>query len=164
MGLLSYTTSQIQKALDYCIDPTIFTMRQNSDTPSDQVISSADVYQDIVFTDVDAVTYGDFTYDGDVLTYTGASPILMQMNLACNVSSSVVNTTIHLEQFKNDLDDIGAESSTKCESVDALQTIGFSTPIILQPGDVLDMKIKSDKIATIGIWHFQVVLKQIKSL
>ena len=160
----NYTGKQFDKTKEFAYDPTIFKLKSNADLPMNQIIAVGDIdnYVDVVFSNIDFYVEGDLSYDGQVVTYNGTVPMDMTMNLSCSVESSATNTIIHIAQAQSEVIDAGSESSCKVESITAIQSLNTASFFTMQPGDTLNLKVKSDKAATIGIYHIQVVLKQIK--
>jgi len=158
------TGLQVDKTKDFAYDPTIFKLKSNSDTAMPQAIGAGDVntYVDVVFVNIDFDVEGDLSYDGQVVTYNGTVPMEMTMNLSCSVESTQPSTIIHIGQAQDGVIDPGSESSCKVETITALQSLNVASSFIMQPSDTLNLMVKSDKAATIGIFHIQVVLKQIK--
>lgn len=156
------TGSQIDETKEMAYNPTRFDLKAITDTPMNQLISVIDTYQDVVFVGISFEVGGTLTYDGQVVKNVGTLPIKMDMNLACSITSTVINTVVHIGQSQNGTIDVGAESSAKVESNTGAQSLNIATTFILQPGDELNLQIKADKVATIGIDHLQVVLKQSK--
>ena len=158
------TGIQMDKTKELAYDPTIFKLKSNSELPMDQAIALGDVndYVDVVFANIDFDVEGLLTYDGQVVTYIGLVAMEMTMNLSCSVDTTVPNTLVHIGQAQDGIIDPGSESSCKLESITGLQSLNVATSFIMQPDDTLNLQLKSDKEATIGIYHIQVVLKQIK--
>ena len=158
----SYTGLQVDAATKYAVDPTIFTLKSNAATPMDQDIAEVGTYQDVVFTTVDPSVNGDFIYVGGVLTYTGADDMLLSLNISCSVETDIINTTVRIAQQQNDVVDEGAESSAKVESVTGIVSLNLATSFIVSTNDTLNLAITADALATIGIYHMQVVMAQKK--
>jgi hypothetical protein len=158
------TGSQIDKTKEFAYNPTIFKLKSTAEAAMPQVIAVGDIddYVDVVFANIDFEVGGDLTYDGDVVTYNGTVPMDMTMNLSCTVGSSQPTTIIHIGQAQTGVVDPGSESSAKCETNTALQSLNVATNFTMQPADTLNLMVKSDKAATVDIYHIQVVLKQIK--
>jgi hypothetical protein len=158
------TGLQIDKTKDFAYDPTLFKLKSNSDVAMPQTIAAEDIdtYVDVVFANIDFVVEGDLSYDGSVVTYNGIVPMDMTMNLSCSVDSSNPGTIIHIAQAQDAVIDPGSESSAKCETITAIQSLNVATTFTMQPDDTLNLMVKADKAATLGIYHIQVVLKQIK--
>lgn len=158
------TGLQIDKTKEFAYDPTIFKLKSISDLPMDQTIIVGDVddYIDVVFSNIEFEVKGDLSYDGQVVTYNGLTPMEMTMNLSCSVDTTVPNTLVHIGQAQDGVIDPGSESSCKLETITGLQSLNVASYFMMQPGDTLNLQLKSDKAATVGIYHIQVVLKQIK--
>ena len=158
------TGLQIDKTKEFAYDPTIFKLKSTAEAamPQTILVGDKDTYIDVVFANIDFEVGGDLTYDGDLVTYTGSIPMDMTMNLSCSVGSSQPTTIIHIGQAQDGVVDPGSESSAKCETNTALQSLNVATNFTMQPMDTLNLMIKSDKAATVDISHIQVVLKQIK--
>lgn len=163
MGQLSYTTEQIDGAIKMCIEPTYFIMKATQHDPMVQLISELDTWQDVAFSGVEFEVGGDLEYDGDKVTYVGSTEMLMSMNLACILASDTNNTVVHIGQAQNEVVDDGAVSATKVESTTSLKSLNIASYFRMNNGDTLNLKIMSDKLATLSITHMQVVLKQIKA-
>jgi hypothetical protein len=156
------TGLQMDKTKEFAFDPTIFKLKSNSEVPMDQTVGLINTYQDVVFANIDFLVEGDLTYDGQLVTYTGTVPMDMTMNLSCSVDSTQPSTIIHIAQAQDGIIDPGSESSCKVETITALQSLNVASFFTMQPGDTLNLKFKSDKTGTVGIYHIQVVLKQIR--
>lgn len=158
------TGTEMDKTKEFAYDPTIFKLKSNSDLamPQTILVGDIDTYVDVVFANIDFDVEGLLTYDGQVVTYIGTVPMEMTMNLSCSVESNQPATIIHIAQAQDGIIDPGSESSAKCETITAIQSLNVATTFIMQPNDTLNLMIKADKASTIGIFHIQVVLKQIK--
>ncbi len=156
------TGLQVDKTKDFAYDPTRFDLKATTDTPMPQSIGAVNTYQDVVFAGIEFNVGGDLTYDGSVVKNVGTLPIKMDMNLACSVTSDTINTIVHIGQAQNGTIDTGAESSAKVESNTGAQSLNIASTFTLQPNDELNLMIKADSLASVGLDHLQVVLKQSK--
>jgi len=160
MSVIPYKAKEVAAAAKYAVNPDLFCLKSNLDVPMNQTISVIDTYQDVIFSNTSLLLNGNFAYDGDKVTYIGLDDIDCTLNMSCSVTSTVINTIVHIGQDKNGVIDPGSETSAKLESNTGTASLNFATHFSLITGDTLNLQIKSDKLATIGIEHFQVVLQQ----
>jgi hypothetical protein len=164
MGVVNYATSEINKVMKMGKEPNFFSLKATSGNPMLQEIAVVDTYQDVVFTDVVSEIGGDLTYDNDKIVNNGTETVEMAMNLACTLETATLNNVvIHIGQAQNGVIDEGAVSSSECSTAAELQSLNIATKFTLESGNELNLKIMANKLADINIYHFQVVLKQIKT-
>lgn len=158
-----YTGAQADKSHKMNITPDYVSIKTTSGDPMPQTILASNTYQDVVFLNVESRVIGNLTYDGAKITYNGTEDVLMTINIACSVSTSTTNTIVHIGQNINlEPVEVGTESSSKCESATAIQSLNVASDFMLSPGDTINLKIEADKICTVNIYHIQAVLKQSK--
>ena len=157
-----YTGKQVDEGAEYAVNPSLFCLKSNLDAPMNQTIAVVNTYQDVIFANTDLLLNGNFSYDGDKVTYTGVENIDLELNMSCSVSSTQANTKVYLGQDKNGVVDPGAETSTLLLSTGETNSLNFATHFTMVTNDTLNLKIKADKTATISMEHFQVFLSQKK--
>lgn len=157
-----YTGVQADKTIKSVYAPTFFSVKSTSSNAMVQAGLIANTWQDVVFANVEPEFGGDFSYDGDVLTYTGDDNILLELNISASLDSSVTNTIVSLGQWKNGIIDYGAMNQAKLESATAIIPIPITSTFELSKNDTLNLRIMADKDCSVSVYSIQILLKQFK--
>ncbi len=162
MGKLSYTTAQIDSALEKVIDRNYAIASNPSDTPDNVTIASGEVgaYKQVPVT-LSAIAMNKFSPSGNTLIYTGDNACLFAFNGTATVASSATATTVNFRLAVNGVTVAGTTSTVKLDTTSERSTINASSGIVLNKNDVLTIHAKADKACTISTYNIQLQLVEV---
>lgn len=153
-----FTGRQTDVTVRNIIEPTKFEGRATSENGSPHTMVAGE-WQDVNFIDTAFVASGDFGYSNGILTYFGDNPIELTMNLSVSILCDTINTSVHLAQWKSNVEDAGAENVSKAESNVSLIPFSIDTPFSLVKNETLNLRLYTDKDCIVTLYHFSVVLE-----
>lgn len=158
----NYTGMQIDKASRTIFDPTFFSVKANSVNAMPQTGLVANTWQDVIFSGVTSELGGDFTYDGDVLTYIGDDSIELELNISCTMDVSVSGCKVFIGQWKNNTIDYGAMNYEYFQNASDEHSLPITSKFTLVKNDTLNLRIMCTSNANANIYSMQILLKQFK--
>lgn len=160
-----YTGLELDDTIRHTISPDYFGYAVNDDVADTVAITVADQYETFIPDPLhlDSWLTDEFSYNETTgeITYTGlGGDELYQLLGNASVAFSVVNTIMHFAIAVNGVTMF--ESSAKAESTTAIVSLGLSSFLELENGDVITVEVKADKTGTLEAFHTQGTITEVK--
>lgn len=158
MGVLNYTTAQINNLLRKQNAPYMLSVGKIADTADTVVISAGQINTFVpIQLNLNTLQNNGFTVSASGITYTGVAS-KFTFDGVCTIGSSVTNTTVNLRLAKNGSIIAETDSAGRVDAVTSFTNLNANAVIDLNPNDVLTIHVKSDKACTISAYHPQLRL------
>ena len=136
--------------------------QKNVDTANTVVIGAGEIgtFKVLPLT-FDNLLLNGFTGITNGIKYTGAATRIFEFHGVSTVGASVTNTIVHFRLAINGVTVAASESSTKLESITALNTIAGVILVELNPDDEIKVYVETDKACTVSAYHTALTLVEV---